>query len=267
MAAPSPQPAPLLGGVASGPRGDPRWCAAAADVATIFDHGVCGFYCSAEAPQLPIEITYCLPRPASVCAHTMSAPFVGCLPQCDTPSDYDVDGSADGVTWHRLDEIRGAQWSGQHGETQGRALPGGPSPPPGRGGLRLVRWRLLHCGGRPDGTRVVAIGRLCVYGVWDDGIGPQCSPDYPLCRSGSSSEGPPTPLMGAPLLPREPSTRSLLSTAVPECPVCLEELDGGGFPGSVRTLQCGDRFHAACIEGWAQRGNSDCPVCRAKSIL
>eukprot|EP01065_Artemidia_motanka_P039138 TRINITY_DN4798_c3_g1_i1.p1 TRINITY_DN4798_c3_g1~~TRINITY_DN4798_c3_g1_i1.p1 ORF type:complete len:246 (+),score=69.27 TRINITY_DN4798_c3_g1_i1:77-814(+) len=238
----------LTGGAAAGPMGDPTWGLPGADPGTLFDYGTAGFYCSAQGAAVPVSITYSFPKPAVVAAHSMTSAFVGCVPQCDTPTDFDFEGTVDGVSWVRLDEVRGAVWPAAQGETSGRQLPHGPAPPEHTApGFAAVRWLLHRSAGRPDGTHTIAVGRLQVFGSYVE-------------ADASPSTGPPTPLAGA--LQR---SSSFQSNGPADCPICFESLDACTYYGN-RLLPCGDRFHVQCIEAWGQRGNAECPVCKAREI-
>ena len=46
-----------------------------------------------------------------------------------------------------------------------------------------------------------------------------------------------------------------------ECSVCLSDVMGGGT-----TLECGHKFHAACIDRWKSTGHRTCPVCRFEFV-
>ena len=44
-----------------------------------------------------------------------------------------------------------------------------------------------------------------------------------------------------------------------DCSICLSALSSGG---PVAQTPCKHHFHAACIDGWLDRGEIDCPICR-----
>lgn len=46
------------------------------------------------------------------------------------------------------------------------------------------------------------------------------------------------------------------------CPVCLCECECDG--AEATTTACGHLFHRACLQGWAERGRTTCPVCRTE---
>ena len=63
--------------------------------------------------------------------------------------------------------------------------------------------------------------------------------------------------------------RYVTQVAPPQCPICLEDLDG------ATALACGHQFHAACVQELAAAASSRrtrgrgtavlCPLCRAQS--
>jgi len=47
-----------------------------------------------------------------------------------------------------------------------------------------------------------------------------------------------------------------------DCVICLDGIGQAEEEGEIRVLECGHRFHAACINAWLIKYRSCCPTCR-----
>jgi hypothetical protein len=56
-------------------------------------------------------------------------------------------------------------------------------------------------------------------------------------------------------------TNCPIHTPAADCPICL---NATFKTRSSKTLRCGHRFHANCLQEWRETGGNTCPMCRAQ---